>query len=169
MLHRRVLVALALLCCACSEKTRVERQNRQMADAARDAWRPKPGDMRWIPGGEFRMGSENPNEGPVHKVTVSAFWMDTHELTNAEFAKFVEATGHVTVAEKAPAREEFPDAPPEKLVPGALVFTGTVGAAPLDDYTQWWEYRAGANWRHPQGPASDIDGKDALSGGSRRL
>jgi sulfatase modifying factor 1 len=154
------LVALVLLCSACSEKAHVDRLNRELAQAVADEHRAKPPEMRWIPGGEFRMGSENPKEGPVHTVTVSGLWMDTHELTNAEFAKFVDATGHVTIAEKAPTREEFPDAPPEKLVPGALVFTGTAGAVRLDDYTQWWEYRAGANWRHPQGPGSSIAGKE---------
>jgi formylglycine-generating enzyme required for sulfatase activity len=86
--------------------------------------------------------------------------MDTHELTNAGFARFVSATGHVTIAEKAPTREEFPDAPPEKLVPGALVFRGTAGAVPLETTHSWWEYREGANWRHPQGPGSNIDGKE---------
>jgi len=106
------------------------------------------------------MGSENKGEAPVHAVTVSGFWMDPHELTNSEFAKFVEVTRWVTIAEKVPTREEFPDAPPEKLVAGALVFTGTAGAVPLNDYTQWWQYRAGANWRHPQGPESSIEGKD---------
>lgn len=116
--------------------------------------------MRWIAGGEFRMGSQNPNEGPVHKVTVSAFWMDTHELTNGEFAKFVQATKHVTIAEKAPSREEFPDASADQLVPGALVFTGTKAAVPLNDVTQWWAYIAGADWRHPQGPRSSVQGKD---------
>jgi formylglycine-generating enzyme len=154
------LVALALLSCACTTKATVERRNRQLTKTAIDSNRPKPSDMRWIPGGEFRMGSENATESPVHEVTVSAFWMDTHELTNAEFAKFVQATGHVTVAEKAPPRDEFPDAPPDKLVPGALVFTGTPTAVPLNDYTQWWTYRAGANWRHPQGPETSLNGKD---------
>jgi formylglycine-generating enzyme len=154
------LFVAALLCCGCSEKARVERRNRQLAQAVANARRPKPPDMRWIPGGEFRMGSETPTESPVHPITVSAFWMDMHELTNAEFAKFIQTTGHVTVAEKAPTREEFPDAPPDKLVPGALVFTGTASAVPLNDYTQWWTYRAGANWRHPQGPDTNIDGQD---------
>ena len=156
------LVALVLLCPACSEKDRVERRNRELGQAAArvNSQLAKPPDMRWIPGGEFRMGSDNPAEGPVHSVTLSGFWMDSHELTNAEFARFVEATHYVTTAEKAPTREEFPEAPPEKLVAGALVFTGTPGAVPLNDYTQWWTYRAGANWRHPQGPESSIEGKE---------
>jgi formylglycine-generating enzyme len=147
--------------CACSERARIETRNRELSGAVADARRSQPPGMRWIPGGSFQMGSKSENEGPVHEALVSAFWMDTHELTNAEFAQFVAATHHVTVGEKAPAREEFPDAPPDKLVPGALVFTGTKGPVPLQDYTQWWEYRPGANWRHPQGPASSIVGKDS--------
>jgi formylglycine-generating enzyme required for sulfatase activity len=113
-----------------------------------------------IEGGVFRMGSKHAHEGPIHRVAVSPFFIDVHELTNAEFAQFIQATGHVTVAEQAPTREEFPDAPPDKLVPGALVFSGTDRPVPLDDYTRWWSYVPGANWRHPQGPHSNIEGKD---------
>ena len=156
-----ILLLCFLLCLAgCSEKARVERRNRQLTAIAQNAKATHPANMRWIPGGAFRMGSQNEHEGPVHPVTVSAFWIEEHELTNGEFAKFAQATGHVTVAEKAPSREEFPDARPEQLVAGGLVFTGTAGAVPLDDFTQWWAYVPGANWRHPQGPSSSIAGKD---------
>lgn len=155
-----IVLAVAIAASACSEKARVESRNKSLAATAGAASASsKPAAMQFIPGGEFRMGSEAAREGPVHPAMVSAFWIDTHELTNAEYAKFVEATHHVTVAEMAPSREEFPDAPADKLVPGGLVFTGTSGVVPLDDYTQWWEYRPGAQWRHPQGPASTIDGK----------
>ena len=157
-----LFATLCILLClsACTEKSRLERHNQELATAATDERLPKPSSMRWIPGGNFQMGSKNDNEGPIHPALVLAFWMDTHELTNAEFAKFVEATHYLTVAEIAPSREEFPDALPGKLVSGALVFTGTKGPVALQDYTQWWEYRPGANWRHPEGPATNLSNKD---------
>ena len=84
-----------------------------------------PKNMVWIAGGEFAMGSEDfyPEERPVHTVGVDGFWMDEHPVTVAEFRRFVKATGHVTVAEIAPDALDFPDADPEQLVPGSLVFT----------------------------------------------
>ena len=97
---------------------------------------------------------------PVHRVYVDGFWMDRTELTNEEFERFVKATGYVTVAERTPTEEEFPGAPPENLVAGSTVFTPTRSEVPLDDYFQWWRYVKGANWRHPQGPQSDIKGKE---------
>ena len=81
-------------------------------------------DMVWIPGGTFRMGSDDhyPEEGPVHQATVDGFWMDKYQVTNAQFARFVKQTGYTTVAERAPNPEDYPGAPPENLVPGSLVF-----------------------------------------------
>lgn len=129
-------------------------------------------DMVWIPGGEFLMGSDTrlarPNEKPIHKVRVDGFWMDKTDVTNAQFAKFVKATGYVTTAEKIPDWEtlkvQLPQHTPrpskEKLVPGAMVFVGTKEIVPLDDASRWWRFVPGANWRHPQGPDSDIIGKD---------
>ena len=96
---------------------------------------------------------------PIHRVYVDGFWMDTNDVTNDEFEKFVKATGYVTVAEIAPTKEQFPTAPPENLVAGSTVFTPTTNAVPLNDYYQWWRYVHGANWRHPTGPDSDIKGK----------
>jgi|GEM_PF-154021 sulfatase modifying factor 1 len=133
-----------------------------------------PEGMVWIPGGEFSMGCTMPNQGvctmatmnavndaqPVHRVYVDGFWMDTNDVTNEKFEKFVKATGYVTVAEIAPTKEQFPTAPPENLVAGSTVFTPTTNAVPLDDYYQWWRYVHGANWRHPTGPDSDIKGKE---------
>lgn len=118
--------------------------------------------MRWIPGGTFQMGSEEgqPDEKPVHEVTVAGFWMDTHELTNEEFERFVKATGYVTIAERKPRQEDFPDAPPEALVPGAIVFTPPPGDVPLHDHMAWWRYVPGANWRHPEGPDSTLQGRE---------
>lgn len=133
---------------------------------------PSPAGMVWIPEGEFAMGSEAagawPDEGPVHRVFVDGFWLDEHEVTNAEFRRFVEATGHVTTAERAPdlgeiLRQSPPGTPPpapDTLVPGALVFMPTDGPVPLDDYTRWWTWTPGADWRHPEGPDSSIDGRD---------
>ena len=124
-----------------------------------------PEGMVWIPGGEFTMGSEHPeawpNEAPEHRVRVDGFWMDTHEVTNAEFAEFVEETGHVTTAEVAPSLEEImaqappgtPPPPEELLVPGSLVFVMPDGnGAPGE-----WRWVPGADWRHPEGPGSSIE------------
>jgi formylglycine-generating enzyme len=118
-----------------------------------------PQDMLWIPGGTFRMGSEDfyPDEGPVHEVSVDGFWMDRHIVTNEQFARFVEATGYVTVAERALTPADFPGAPPENLVPGALVFQKTRGPVDLTDYRNWWAWAPGTSWRHPLGPRSSID------------
>ncbi|SSW62304.1 Serine/threonine-protein kinase pkn1 [Achromobacter veterisilvae] len=128
--------------------------------------------MAWIPGTEFLMGNDHqmsqPNERPAHKVRVSGFWMDVHDVTNAEFRRFVDATGYVTTAEKKPRWEDLqPQLPPgtlppddSALVPGAMVFVGTETEVSLRDYSRWWRFVPGANWRHPQGPASNIAGKD---------
>ena len=131
-----------------------------------------PSGMMWVPGGEFLMGSDHklsqPNERPTHHVKVGGFWMDRHHVTNAEFRKFVEATGYVTTAERKPDWETMkvqvppgtPKPPDAALVPGAMVFVGTEHEVPLNDYSQWWRYVPGADWKHPQGPRSNIDGKD---------
>lgn len=118
-----------------------------------------PGQL-WIPGGEFRMGSDRhyPDEGPVRRVSVGGFSVDVTPVTNAEFARFVDATGHVTVAEIAPRAEDYPGANPEDLVPGSLVFTMTPGPVNLDDFHQWWSWVHGADWGHPTGPGSSIEG-----------
>lgn len=115
-----------------------------------------------IPGGRFRMGADNqyPEEAPAHWVEVDSFWIDAHPVTNAEFSAFVEATGHVTVAEVAPRAEDYPGALPEMLYAGSLVFRPTRGPVDTVDWTQWWEFRKGADWRHPFGPGSSIEGLD---------
>lgn len=117
------------------------------------------------------MGMENPTGGvcggkdpmddarPIHRVRVKAFWMDETEVTNDQFEAFVKATGYVTVAERAPTQEQFPDALPELLVAGSLVFSPPPSRVPLDDSHQWWSYIPGASWRHPLGPGSDIKGR----------
>jgi formylglycine-generating enzyme len=97
---------------------------------------------------------------PIHRVYIDGFYMDKTDVTNAEFARFVKATGYVTVAERTPRAEDFPGAPPENLVAGSVVFSPPDHPVPLNDHFQWWNYIHGANWRHPLGPKSDIKGKD---------
>jgi len=116
-----------------------------------------PEGMQRIPTGEFLMGSEDfyPEERPVHRVAVEGFWIDRDPVTVAEFRRFVKATGHVTMAERAPEAGDYPDADPEMLVPGSLVFHPTRGPVDLSDYRNWWRYVPGATWQRPEGPASD--------------
>ena len=133
---------------------------------------PAPEGMAWIAGGEFQMGAVVSGRGsrempmpsddaePVHRVRVDPFWMDKTLVTNEQFAKFIDATGYVTTAERAPTREEFPTAPPENLVAGSVVFAPPEREVPLNDHYQWWSYVKGANWRHPLGPGSDLKGKE---------
>jgi formylglycine-generating enzyme len=124
---------------------------------------PAPAGMVWIPGGDFWMGCEDcgmPDALPVHLVSVAGFWMDATPITNAEFDRFVRATGHITVAERKPDPKEFPGVPAEKLVAGSIVFTPPDHPVSLDDYSKWWSYVPGANWRHPDGPESTLKGLD---------
>ncbi len=130
-----------------------------------------PKGMMWVPGGEFLMGSDHKlaqvNERPAHKVRVGGFWMDQTHVTNRQFAEFVKATGYVTTAERKPDWKTLkvqvppgtPRPPDSALFPGAMVFVGTQGPVPLNDWSQWWAYVRGANWRHPQGPQYNIEGK----------
>ncbi|MBS2026704.1 MAG: formylglycine-generating enzyme family protein [Deltaproteobacteria bacterium] len=121
---------------------------------------PAPEGMVWIPGGNFWMGTSDehmPDTQPLHRVTVDGFWMDTTVVTNARFDQFVKTTGYVTLAEKKPRIEDYPDAIPENLVAGSVVFTPPKQEVPLDDHFRWWSYVPGANWRHPEGPLSGIE------------
>lgn len=113
--------------------------------------------MVWIPGGTFTMGEnpDYPEEGPPREVAVKGFWMDAHEVTNAQFAAFVKATGYVTIAERAPPA--LPGAPPEMLQPGSAVFR-----VPTPDDRAWWRWVPGAQWRHPAGAGTDIAGQDRM-------
>lgn len=97
---------------------------------------------------------------PVHRVYVDPFWMDATEVTNEQFEKFVNATGYVTVAELRPSQEEFPSAPAENLVAGSAVFSPTPEPVSLNNPLQWWSYVSGADWRHPTGPDSNIQGRE---------
>ena len=133
---------------------------------------PPPG-MVLVPGGEFTMGNDAdfafPNERPAHRVVVVPFFLDTHPVTNADFAKFVEATGYTTVAERPVDWEELkkqappgtPKPPEEVLEPGSLVFRATPGPVDLRDMSQWWVWTTGASWNHPEGPGSSIVGRES--------
>ena len=133
---------------------------------------PAPPGMVWVPGGEFTMGWDGPearpDERPAHRVRVDGFWMDATEVTNAQFAAFADATGYLTVAERPVVWEELaaqlppgtPRVPDEDLAPGSLVFTPPAAPVPLTDASRWWAWVPGANWRHPEGPGSDLRGRD---------
>ncbi len=130
-----------------------------------------PEGMAWIPPGTFLMGNDGKlsqrNERPAHRVALHGFWIDVSHVTNDQFAEFVRRTGYVTTAERKPDWETIrvqlppgtPKPPEEVLVPGGMVFVGTEVPVNLRDYTQWWRYVPGADWRHPQGPGSSIEGK----------
>lgn len=131
-----------------------------------------PKGMVWIAGGEFTMGSDKasskPDEKPAHRVKLDGFWMDTTPVTNREFKEFVDATGYITTAEKAPTLEEImsqvppgtPEPSPELLVPASLVFKPSDTQIPLNNCHVWWEWKPGANWRQPLGYGSTIKGKE---------
>jgi formylglycine-generating enzyme required for sulfatase activity len=125
---------------------------------------PAPSGMIWVPGGQFWMGAQEdhmPDSRPWHRVYVDGFWMDKTEVTNEEFATFVKATGYVTVAERKPRAEDYPQAIAERLVAGSVVFSPPSHPVGLDNHFRWWSYVPGANWRHPEGPGSDI--KDRMN------
>ena len=134
-----------------------------------------PEGMVWIPGGEFHMGAvandsmAMGHEKPRHQVVLDGFFMDEHEVTNAQYQAFVEATGYVTVAERTidweEMKKQLPPGTPKPydsiLQPGALIFKKAKSSLPnLFDFSQWWEWKIGANWQHPQGPQSSIEGKE---------
>ena len=133
---------------------------------------PPPQGMVWISGGEFSMGAMDPpattdagmhgaeDARPIHRVYVDGFWMDKTDVTNEEFARFVKATGYVTIAERTPTAKDFPGAPPENLIAGSVVFSPPDHAVPLDNHYQWWAYIKGANWRQPEGPKSNLKGRE---------
>jgi formylglycine-generating enzyme len=184
--HASVLILAVLYFPGCDsvvETPREERTQSQASSAGREEFEatianddPPPSEaphgMVWIPGGEFSMGAA-PTPGmndvgmqathdsrPIHRVRVDGFWMDATEVTNAQFAEFVEATGYVTVSERKPTPEDFPGVPEESLVAGSVVFSPPDHAVPLNDHSRWWRYVPGANWRQPLGPGSSIEGKD---------
>jgi formylglycine-generating enzyme required for sulfatase activity len=127
----------------------------QAVEAGAGAATAHPG-MVLIPGGMFRMGSDRhyPEERPAHTVTVSSFWIDRTAVTNRMFAEFVKATGYVTIAEIAPDPKDYPGALPHMLKPGSLVFTPPRHPVDLNNWSQWWRFEFGANWRRPYGRKS---------------
>ena len=131
-------------------------RNRQVVNNSRRSF---PG-MERIAAGSFMMGSDlhYPEEAPAHRITVDEFFIDRYAVTNAEFARFVAATGYVTFAERAPKPEDYPGAAPELLVPGSVVFQKPKQRVDTSNIYNWWDYIAGANWRHPTGPQSSIEG-----------
>ena len=118
--------------------------------------------MAFIRGGTFVMGSERqrPEERFTHVVRVDGFWIDRHEVTNAQFREFVTATGYVTLAERGLDPATHPGMPRELLAPGSVVFIPPTNVTSGGRITQWWQYVPGANWREPTGPGSSIAGKD---------
>ncbi|WP_188241636.1 MULTISPECIES: formylglycine-generating enzyme family protein [Microbacterium] len=117
--------------------------------------------MVLLPGGSFTMGSDDfyPDERPAHEASVDPFWIDTHQVTNAAFSEFVADTGYLTVAERGLDPADFPDVDLDDLAPGSMVFTPATGPVDLRDWRQWWRWQPGAQWRHPEGPDSSIDGR----------
>jgi formylglycine-generating enzyme len=123
---------------------------------------PAPHGMVRIPGGTFRMGSADhyPEERPVHRVAVDAFWIDRSPVTNAAFRQFVLETGYVTLAERPPDPAQYPGAKKALLHPGSLVFTRPRGPVDMHDFHNWWKFVLGADWRHPRGPNTTIKDRD---------
>ena len=119
-------------------------------------------DMVWIPGRPFLMGSNNhyPEEAPAHEVRVGGFWIDIYTVTNAQFARFVEATGYVTAAERPANSADYPGAKPELLAPSSVVFHKPRQRVDLRNHHNWWRYVPGADWRHPDGPGSSLEGRE---------
>lgn len=118
--------------------------------------------MVYIGGGSFVMGSDAfyPEEAPVHRVAVDGFWIDAYPVTNAQFQRFIQETGYVTVAERSPNPEDYAGALSQLLVPGSLVFRMTAGPVDLSNFANWWCYVPGASWRHPEGPGSTLEERE---------
>ena len=128
----------------------------------RSPGRPPARDMVWIPAGNFRMGSDDhyPEEAPAHGVVVEGFWMDRAPVTNAQFQRFVKATGHLTLAERPADPGLYPEARPELLQASSIVFVPPPRPIGQGDPYRWWQYIPGADWRHPEGPDSSIKGRE---------
>jgi formylglycine-generating enzyme required for sulfatase activity len=160
------LLLLILLLWACGTKTKND-----ITENGGNTPAEKIEGMVWIPGGEFTMGTDDPesydHERPAHRVEVSGFWMDETEVTNAQFKAFTDATNYITVAERKPdweqLRKELPPGTPKPadsvLVAGSLTFNAPAEAVMLNDYSQWWKWKPGADWKHPEGQDSNLEGR----------
>ncbi len=148
-----------LICCRQKEQEQSTPKNSTAVQTA--AANVVPAKMVHIPAGSFQMGTDDPafpDARPVHKVTLKGFWMDEHEVTNAQFEQFVKATDYITVAERNLDPKDFPGVPVESLVPGSGVFSAPDQPVSLDNPLQWWKYVPGASWKHPFGPQSNLQG-----------
>jgi formylglycine-generating enzyme len=175
--HCAILSALALIACRPSSQTTANLSASAISPPGfasttqnnTPAPMQTPPGMVWIPGGEFSMGVSDAvgtqrsariinmkDAMPVHRVYVKGFWLDATEVTNEAFARFTKATGYVTLAERMPTREQLPALPPDELVKGSAVFTPSADTSSLSGAYAGWSFRSGANWRHPDGPASSI-------------
>lgn len=166
MRSNTLLFLLILLLWACGRK-----EKNGITENEGNAPAEKVDGMVWIPGGEFTMGTDDPesydHERPAHRVEVSGFWMDETEVTNAQFKAFTDATGYITVAERKPdweqLRKELPPGTPKPadsvLVAGSLTFNAPAEAVMLNDYSQWWKWKPGADWKHPEGQDSNLEGR----------
>jgi formylglycine-generating enzyme required for sulfatase activity len=164
-----ILLAVAMLV-ACSGKKN-EVNTASISPVAEPGEGEAPAGMVWIPGGEFTMGTNDPQsyeaERPAHRVRVDGFWMDETEVTNAQFKEFADQTGYVTTAERKPdwpeLQKQLPPGTPRPhdsvMVAGSLVFTPPPYAINLEDYSRWWKWTPGANWKHPEGPESNLEGR----------
>jgi len=157
-----LLMSLACNSAFCNEaSTEAEQTNQNYGKNT--ATKEKNG-MVWIKKGDFHMGCNDPaftDAQPIHKVRLSGFWLDKTTVTNEQFDKFVKETNYITVAERTPQQKDFPNAKTENLVAGSLVFKAPEHPVPLGNHYQWWQYVQGANWRHPEGPDSNI--KDRMN------
>src|ERR1700733_1443409 len=169
-ISRAIVVLLIFFCWSASASAKDETPD--PGASISEARGTVPAGMGWIPGTEFVMGTDDvrsfPNERTAHKVQVEGFWMDEHDVTNAEFAKLAEETGYVTTAERKPdwedLKKELPPGTPKPddsvLVAGSLAFTPTSHLVPLNDLSAWWRWVPGASWHHPEGPGSNIQGRE---------
>ena len=157
----RFVVSVSLVSCTNNNVQKAGAQDQQKTkEQSAVIVQPK---MVWIPSGSFQMGTSDPmfpDAQPLHKITLKGFLMDEHEVTNAEFEKFIKATNYITVAERKLNPVDYPGVPPENLVPGSGVFTPPSHPVSLDNPLKWWQYVTGASWRHPFGPNSSINGEE---------